>query len=686
LRLSNGRGISSLGFGITIFSGAFLLFLVQPYFARVILPHYGGTASVWTACMLFFQFTLLAGYIYAHLLSRLLRQKLQIVIHLVLISLSALVLPVSSNIDVPDWNYPLLEIVYLLFASIGPPFLLLSGTSPLVQHWFSAINPNPYRLYALSNLGSLLALLCYPFLIEPWLGLHNQSLLWSSGYILYGLSCLFCGYLIYANNLQPATPPLQHPAPRTTPSIDITTRLLWLVLSAIGSIVLLATTNQLCLNIAVVPFLWVLPLAMYLISFIICFDNSKWFVRNVWYPFLLLMLVWLLIIIQSPGEFSLPVHITVYALTLFACCMVCHGEVASLKPATSNLTEFYMWIACGGLLGSIFVNVAAPMLFNGYGEFQIGLILSLTLTGYTYFRYHKPGRSQKFARVVWLGTIVFLTVFLSLQENQDNEGLISAHRDFYGTLKVYEKGEGTEGHFRSLYHDQINHGSELMQENYRHLPITYYDSRSGIGLTFKHLPRPASGLKIGIIGLGIGTLATYGTVNDHFRFYEINSDVKPIAEKYFYYLEDSESNNEYISGDARLSLQNEDSQNYDILIVDAFNGSTIPVHLLTREAWDLYWSHLKPNGVLAFHLTNTYLDLGRVIRGLNHQSGKQLLRIFRGRDATWGINQSDWALATSNHQFIANRKIQASVSRVSQGARKDTIWTDDYTNPLGILR
>lgn len=687
--------------------GSFLLFQVQPVIGRYILPWFGGGASVWTACMLFFQIFLLGGYAYAYLLTRYLPPRKQVVLHLALLSASLLLMPVTpaETWKPVDSNNPVFRIVVLLCFTIGGPFLLLASTGPLIQKWFSGSFPHqsPYRLFALSNFASLLALLSYPFIIEPFIGIKIQTQFWSFGYIVFALAVGWCAACVYLESGSQNQDVPRDDEDESAPAMGPV--LLWLALSACGVVVLLASTNEVTQNIFPIPFLWVLPLSLYLASFILCFENERWYVRKIWVTVFCVSIFPAVFLFHFGKVDSLVYQIALCSITLFSACMVCHGELARLKPVSRYLTSFYLWIAFGGALGGVFVNLIAPSLFDRYWEYPIGLLGVYLLVGICGFREQKlsntlPSRKvrtkekssvfKNASPVKWAwGTLGLVFLFLYggsiyILESMD----IASHRNFYGRLHVTEVEKQPGFRLRSLVDGQITHGEQFLKPDYRKIPTLYFRYESGVGVAVRHFNEKKN-LRMGVIGLGAGTISSYTRQGDVLRFYELNPAVEQVAYKYFYYLKDCQADYKIIMGDARVSLERElaesGGQNFDILVVDAFSSDNIPVHLATREAFALYWKHLNHNGILAFHISNAYLDLTPVIRNLADLSGKQTISVIAEPDF---ISQSraSWILVTSNDAFFDNKNLKESFTPWPDTPVKPVVWTDDYSDLLSVLK
>jgi hypothetical protein len=683
-----------------IFLGALLLFQVQPMIARYILPWFGGSSSVWTTCMLFFQVGLFAGYAYAHTLATYLTPRRQVIVHLVLLFAALVSLPITPDpASRPDPSGdPTTAILGLLLRTVGVPYVALAASAPLLQSWFSQATPerSPYRLYALSNLGSLLGLLSYPFVIEPRLALGTQTVAWSIGFGLYALLCIVSGRpLLRVRRADPV------PADRVRAvETAVSDRMLWLALPACATTVLLATTNQMCQDFAVIPFLWVLPLSFYLLSFILCFGDERWYSRPVWL-FLATMSVFALVSLllndYAAEELAFHYQIAIYVAAMFACCMVCHGELVRRRPPPDRLTSFYLMIALGGAAGGLFVSSIAPRIFDGYWELHAGLVASLLLGGVCALVGSGAAGSplrQRGKILLWSGCVAVLGLLLWKHIELRRQDTIVMIRGFYGVLSVVETDAGTPSDQYALYHGRINHGLELRSAGSQNLPTTYYGPRSGIGAALLFHPRRAregapEALKVGVIGLGIGTIASYASGNDSFRFYEINEQVRDIAREYFTYISGGGGRKEVVLGDGRISLERElregGSQLYDVLAIDAFSGDSIPVHLLTREAFDLYASHLQADGILAVHVTNLHLDLKDIVRSQADRLGMEALWFDDQTETDYSLI-SDWVLMTRNRQFLEDPRVAALAREWERPRVSRAAWTDDYSNLLELIR
>ena len=705
-------------YAIAIFFSAFLLFQIQPLIARFILPWNGGTQAVWSTCLLFFQVGLLLGYSYAHLISKYLSPRKQIGTHLLLLGLSLFLMPIIPDAanKPTDANSPVLGIIMLLLTTVGLPYILISSTAPLLQKWFENTYPlkSPYRLYALSNLGSLLGLLTYPFLIEPNLGLNTQAIVWSIGYGFAFCTCGCAGWALYKSSPKNLAP--HQVAPSTlnaSNKMNLLDPFLWIALSACGSVILLAATNFICQDVAVIPFLWILPLSLYLITFIIAFDNPRWYVRWFWIPALILIVPKIFELLElhyALKDVDLTVQMATYLGGMFIASMVCHGEIVRLKPSTKHLTFFYLMVSTGGALGGIFVTLVAPRIFSDFWEWPLGLVTTMLLAAMSFLR--KPAIQTSWVhryfpvnKPILKHTLAFCTVLMmagiplyfgmKIPElvKEFSDGVLANNRNFYGVIRVIESGKGTSTHRYKLYHGQINHGIQFQYPDMMREPTTYYSEHSGIGLAIRRHPKRLNdqGIKLGVVGLGSGTIATYFKPEDLFVYYEIDPDVELLARKYFTYLNDVGDHMEVVLGDGRISLEREfkntGSRHFDILAVDAFSGDAIPIHLLTREAFELYLKHLNPDGILAIHISNLHFNLDPLIHHLGKEFEMSSILVEESSDRSNGIKRSSWVLLTNNQLFLQHYRVQAYVTPWPKEVLDSKIlWTDDYSNVVELLK
>lgn len=686
LHLPNPESALPVLYGLTIFVGAFLLFQVQPIIAKIIVPWFGGSAAIWTTCLLFFQLVLLLGYAYAYWVINRLRPKTQIVLHLCLLALGVMALPIfpSDTLKPSGPQWPTLHILLLLTATVGLPYFLLSTTSPMLQAWYGQIRKTgkPYRLFAVSNAASMLALLTYPVFVEPYLSTRHQAMGWSLAFAAF---VALCAALTARNMNTEASQEGRGHDPRPS-RVD---QFFWLAFSATSSTLFLAVTNHLSQNVAAVPFLWILPLSLYLLSFILCFEGRGWYKRGL---FLRLLAVALAAMAYAlPGQYSggpLFVVIPLYLVGLFICCMVCHGELAELKPSADFLTSFYLLVSLGGAIGGVFVCLIAPQVFPGFFELPIGLGCCAILVTVALRRDPSTTFYKGNSRTAWLVLVFFIGFYLSglgveiLNSVSDVDLMV---RNFYGCLTIVNEHTSTPpSATRKLGNGTIEHGRQFLAPDRRRQPTTYYGPDSGVGLAIK-VAGARSGIHVGGIGLGAGTIATYGRPGDLYTFYEINPLVIQLAHTQFSFLSDSPAKIEIIPGDARLSLERQPKQNFDVLAVDAFSGDAIPVHLLTQEAFVLYFWHLKPDGVLALHVSNRYLDLKPVVQRVAESLGKKAGYVRNPADAHNYVYKSDWMLVSNREGFFDDPEIRKALVPLPP-APSARFWTDDYSNLIEALK
>ena len=669
--------IAPLLFAGTIFSSAFLLFLVQPLIAKQILPWFGGSAAVWTVCMVFFQTLLLGGYAYADALSRRAPPRRQAIVHslLLLASLASLPILASTAWKPAAGDDPMLAILGLLVATIGLPYFLLSSTGPLLQAWLARADwgASVYRYFSLSNAASLLSLLAYPVLIEPWLTLRVQALGWSLAYGVFVVLCIGCALTALAMKREPgpsalsggtAAPPA---APRGAPTAA--DQLLWLLLPAMGTWLLLAVTNRLTQNVAAIPFLWILPLSAYLVTFILCFESDRWYRRGLFLPLggvALLLGGWAL---REHLGSQVMTGVPLYTLALFVLCMVLHGETARLRPAPQLLTRYYVMLAAGGALGGMVVGLLAPLLLTGYYELGIGLALTAAL-GALRWRHRRAGWALS------AGLALVCSGFVAKEVSEDWAESRRMMRNFYGTLSTSD----IDGQ-RLLFQGGVKHGQQSLDPAQRREPTAYYGRSSGVGQLL--LALPAAPARVGLIGLGAGTLAVYGRSGDVYRLYEIDPQVFELARSEFSFLGDSAARQEDVLGDARLALEREPPQRFDVLAVDAFSGGAVPVHLITTEAVEVYLRHLAPGGVLAFHVTNRHLDLPPVLLAIARAKGLAAAWVHDEAEDAELLRATDWVLLTRDPARLQGLQ---GVLPVPERVAKQPLWTDDFNNLLHLLK
>lgn len=774
---------------------AFLLFQVQPIISKFILPWFGGSPGVWTTCMLFFQVVLFAGYAYAHTLT-LLPRRWQGVLHGLLLGAAIAMLPIApGEMWKPTGSEdPALRILLLLLASVGLPYFVLSSTSPLVQVWFTRTTggASPWRLYALSNIGSLAALLSYPLFFEVHWDVVEQTTLWAVGFGAFVVLSLAGIWLDRHHALEAESKPVE--------VIDAASdhpgwwrRVQWVLLPALASCVLLSATNHVCQDVAVIPFLWVVPLSLYLLTFIICFEHERWYARICALWALLALPILFITCTESRlqgqpvwTKFEMWMHNHVEPLlnrltgqdfhlasidltpnfiwelgwsfsAMFIACMLCHGELTRLKPAPRRLTEFYLLMSAGGALGGLFVSLGAPRVFTTFAEWPISLIvvsglacvillrsvlkvrrvwewlLAVIITSVTCliawmlvhhgiltqeevqkqlkidlmpppvviystlgviglclavlaFRIiRRGGMRPAMISITMLGMLFTFVLLLMGDLGFKHDDKIERVRNFYGMLSVTEDYDsGLDMKYRQLSNGGIIHGMQNLGPSLREEPTTYYGHQTGIGKALDSLKdRPDA--RVGVVGMGAGTVACYAKSGQTFRFYDINPDVVRIAEKYFTYLEDARKRGakvEIVISDARLALEREPSQHFDVLLLDAFSGDSVPVHLLTKEAFTIYDRHMKPDGIIAVHITNSYLVLAPVIEKIAAATGFKTTRI--ATEAEGDHDSTDYILVTRNEAFLKATPpdLLGDEIELKQDVR---LWTDRYHNLLRIL-
>jgi len=711
-----------LPFAGTIFISAFLLFQVQPLISRVILPWYGGTPAVWTTCMLFFQAVLLAGYCYAHLVQSLPARRQAVVHGILLVCGLAMCWIMPGEKWKPgeaDLEKPIPSILVLLAANVGIPYLIASTTGPLLQAWFSRLYPgvSPYRLYALSNVGSLLALVTYPAYFERFWALKDQTAFWSVGFVVFVLFCGYCAWKVYQTSPPAGERELLDHLYSNRPADDTSARsrarlpvelpsvgdhFLWVLLASCGSTVFLATTNQMCEDIAVVPFLYILPLGLYLLSFILTFDSKYWYVRPGW-GLLLIASAWGAVKIHDMGSnANIATQVVVYNAFVFAACMVCHGELSRLKPAPEYLTAFFLLVSCGGMLGGLFVGVVAPNKFDGYWEFPIALVFVFVCFAAAMIR-----QSENVSYLHWVGLCLVAMFGYSKYEDakkyitgedEDAKKFLFRGRNFFGSLEVYTTTKrGSK--INKLIHGRIEHGFQWRDSDKRRYKTTYYGDLSGIGLAINHHPRSAKGvnrnLRLCMVGLGTGTSATYAGKGDYFRFYDINPMVERISNKYFTYRKDAAAAGADVDvylGDARIVMErqykNNEKQNFDVIGLDAFSSDAIPAHLLTKECAELYMNHLRdPNeGIIAIHVSNRYLVLERICRALAKEIDMTPVKVENEAEDATGVYTSTWVLLTRNKEFLNKKAVRDAQGVWTRNEhRLERVWTDDYYNLFDVV-
>lgn len=706
---TEGDVIVSL-YAVTVFMAAFLLFLVQPHMGKILLPRFGGAAAVWSVSMLFFQLLLLAGYAYAHLLTRVLSRRWQVRVHIGWMSVSLVLLgwhllwwptpimpPAPESIRYAD---PSVSVISTLATSIGLPYFVLSATTPLLQSWYASRTPHrsPYILFAVSNAASLLALLGYPLLIEPGFSLRTQGRFWAALYALWS------GMLV---SLAAGVARVKGEKPRadfegeTSAQVGSVVRwwqpILWLGLSACGTTLLLGATNQLSQNVAAVPLLWVVPLALYLLSFVLAFSGRYGYVRSSLLAFLLVT-QGVVVVLTRGNAIPLPLQLMFLMLIVFLGCWVCHGELARLRPGPHALTNFYLFQALGGALGSLFVNFVAPRVFQATLEFPIGILGAWILAGVAIVQ----DRQARRERPEWAGFALALLLIIGslrgvaairLAREAFYHRTLAEARDFYGVLRVQEMtlGEPAQRAYR-LVHGTTIHGVQAASGPLRRQPTSYFGPSSGVGLALEGVVPDGTPRRVGVLGLGVGTIAAYGRPGDVFRFYEIDPAVVRFAlgeGGYFDYLSASQATVDVITGDARLALQREldcgGSQAYDLLVLDVFSGDAPPVHMLTLEAFRLYVAHLQEDGALAVNVSTGNLDLPPVVSAIAREVGLVGVIIEDAGDGAVTY-PSRWIVLVREEGLLTGGALAEFPDLQTAYDPRIDPWTDDYSNLVQVLR
>lgn len=738
-----------LAFALTIFAGAFLLFQVQPLIGKYILPWFGGSPGVWTTCMLFFQMLLLGGYAYAHATSRFLKPRAQALLHVILLVAALAMLPITPS---DTWKThpagdPTWHILALLAASLGLPYLVLSATGPLMQEWFRRTSPgaSPYRLYALSNVGSLLALVSYPFYFETQFTRAAQAAFWSWGLVFYAACAAFCAWRVWQRAEPDAAQRSAEAADAAAPRPALGQRALWLCLPACASILLLAVTNKMCQDVAVIPFLWVLPLGLYLLTFIISFDGPRWYSRFYYTLALAAAMVAVCVALFEGADMPIVQQVVIYSATMFVGCMICHGELYHLKPHPRHLTSFYLMISAGGAVGGLFVALVAPYVFDNFYEIHLALALAVLLLLVLSLRgasalsaarwrwlglllgaaavYGAARGAGRLQWAVWAGAalvaaglwlwsrrraaglnwhrftcaamtvgLVALVVALGRQIAESSRGALVSGRNFYGVLSVFQyQQENPLNHYYVLQHGRITHGLQFAAPDRAAMVTSYFGPQTGLGLALRNFPRQEN-QRIGLLGLGVGTIAAYGKPGDYLRIYEINPHVTEIAAKPFSYVALCKAKVDIVMGDGRLSMEQEPPQNFDFLIMDAFSSDAVPVHLLTKEAFEIYLRHLKPDGAILVNISNRYLDLRPVVENAAKVFGLRAHTVNSddgGADEDeggWWLYGATWMILSKNQDFMDRDALRHAAAPPSAKPNTIPLWTDDYASMFRILQ
>lgn len=691
-------------FPAAVFLGAFLLFQIQPLLGKYFLPWFGGAPAVWMTCLMFFQLLLLGGYAYAHALQKLPARR-QAAVHTVLLALTLGTGAVLSLV----WKSPVLPgpalrpdgtgspvagILRLLLISIGPAYFLLSSSASLLQAWFhrTGSGASPYKFYVISNAASLLALLSYPFLVEPLLPVRAQALAWSGGFAVYAALCIRC-----AGRLRNAPPRSAAPAAQAAPAVPFSVKALWTLLAFCGGLALMSVTSQMTQDVPPVPFLWILPLSLYLLSYIIGFLEGQRRWQDVYIYLLLCAFGAAWHLMHAGLEAGFAQQIAAYSFILLAVCLFCHNALYRTRPDPERLTSFYLCISLGGALGGLFTVLAAPVLFNGCWEYQLMLVLAGALAVFSIYSDAQAGRVFRPIRHLFPLLLAGFAAYLGLDIARQMRTSVFMDRNFFGAIRVsIEYNNGIPIH--TLMHGRINHGMQIDHPRLRLRPTTYFTDDSGAGRALRLKQEQKETLHVGVLGLGIGTLAAYGREGDVYRMYEIDPAVIRLAENspWFSYLRDSKARIITVPGDGRLALERDVPPSsggtedgamppFDVLILDAFTGDSPPAHLLTLEAFELYLDRLAGDGVIAVNISNRYLDLLPVLEQVRRRFGLEMAHIQSPGDMKISAN-AQWVLLTRDPQFLRQPAVAQADSLRGRSVRQIRPWTDDYSNLLSVIK
>jgi hypothetical protein len=661
-------------YAVTIFLSAFLLFVVEPMAAKQLLPTLGGSSAVWTTCLVFFSLELLLGYLYAHWLSSRFNPKQQAMIHILLLTAALLTLGLHVRPDAVAVSYhPALTVFRVLATIIGLPYLALSATTPLLTAWYanSFEHRSPYRLFALSNFASLLALAAYPLWIEPRLAMNRQTGGWTTGFLVFAV---LCGAIAWQGRMRLPSPVQAVVAENSAPWA------FWFLLALGGGMMLTAVTGHMSANIAAIPLLWIPPLALYLLTFILAFQGA-------WAPVRQSMLRLVLVAVASMAyvlrdvrtQLPIAVSVPLFLIGLFVICFFLHGELYARRPLTADLTRFYLVASAGSAAGTLLVGVVAPLVLPANYD------LACTLVVVALIALAATWHDGWGLRIIWAAGVAAAIVVLGVQVRQYDDEAVALVRNFYGTLRVRETHLPPQSHTdRQLLNGTIEHGAEWFAPQFRGQPLTYYAPDSGLGFAMR-LCCGQGAKRVGVIGLGTGTVAAYGNAGDFVQFYEINPPVEGLARHWFTYLHDSPAHISVVTGDARLSLASEASQGFNVIVIDAFSGDAIPVHLLTREALTLYRRHLQPDGVIVFHVSNQYIDLEPVVAAIAADAGMSAVSVHSHGDEQNGLYYADWILVTTNQKLLHQPEIinNGFPTPLQGGVR---LWTDNYSSVFPLLK
>jgi spermidine synthase len=726
-------------FSATIALSAFLLFWIQPLAAKLVLPLLGGTPGVWNTSMVFFQSVLVGGYVYAHLSRKFLSLRNQVLLHAAILVAAAVVLPIAlpAGWEPSPSGSPAAWVAALLGITVGLPSLAISATAPLAQHWFSrgghATSHNPYHLYAASNAGSIIALFGFPILIEPRLTLSLQGIAWGCVYALLAALLILCGVLTYrAAGRGAAGDPPGEEGPAGEPGVPRSARVRWLLLALVPSSLLLGVTTHITTDIASVPLLWVVPLGLYLLSFIMVFARRT-ILPHSWARTGQILTTFPLVVVFGLGLANSLVSFPLHLLAFFLAALVCHGELAACRPDARHLTEYYLWISVGGVLGGMFNVLAAPFLFPGIWEYPLALVLALALRPAppdrkgprpwfdlavpaglfaavygTLWALRRWTSIDAFVRawpwVLGAGAVAALwllrrralglalaagcLIVAGLLMIESPGETLYRKRNFFGVMTVTRSQEI----YNIFVHGHVVHGAQLTDPSLRREPLTYFSRQGPLGKVFAASKGDFFRRDVAVIGLGAGSIAAYGVPGQRITFYEIDPDVIEVArdDRYFTFLSDSEATVDTVPGDARLTLAKTPDASFDLIVIDAFSSDSIPVHIITREAFDLYARKLKPGGIIAANISNAYMDLSPILGMAARDMGWASL--FQVHDPFTGDEQIRTNLMNSRWMVMARTMDDMGGIPYSGGWMRPKLpagmraWTDDYSNILSVLR
>lgn len=691
----NSRKITILAFAATMALAGFLLFQVQPLLGKYILPWFGGSASTWIVCLLFFQTALLAGYAHAYAITRPLPVPRQAQLQLAILIGSLLLLPITpaESWKPQDAGNPTWRIIALLALSVGVPYVALATTTPLLSRWLARIEPglDPVRFFAASNLGSFAGLLSYPLAFEPLMSSEQQTHWWSWAYALYAALFAFCGFLALRRAKGDTGGDARVPLAATGGREPV---LLWVGLAALGSTLLLATTNAITQRSAVVPFLWILPLSLYLLTFVLAFGYPKIYARAPFGVAFLLLAGATLAVAHPDSAAALLAQLALHSATLFVGCMICHAEMMRLQPAPERLPKFYLGVAAGGALGGVAVALAAPLAFSDYFEHPLVLCaiaataVALMLRG---TRLQGAGWAVAAATLVGSTAIVYGLASSVARETAGERTLVERVRNFYGVVKVVREAEGDRRrHSLTLLQAGIEQGAQFQGPERRAQLVCGYNDESGVGLALAHHAkrRAAEPLRIGVVGLGVGMTAALGRAGDRMRYYELNPAVLVVANRHFTFLKDAKAQTEVVLGDGRLALEREletpGSQGFDVLVLNAFRGASPPMHLMTKEAFDIYLGHLAADGILAVNFELDTFEMAPLHRGMARQFGIDV-RWFETREYAGCDGAISWALYTRDKTLFEVPAVRRAIAPWRDRGRSELVWTDRDSNLMSIV-